>query len=311
MHVLGKLLFKYKGYVVLTVFLSILSTATALWWNVVLSEMINIVSIEQSPSQVQMITALSIMLVLGAVSYYKAYFAGLSCEKMSHGLRMGYARYISSLPIKVISDMNVGDQISKLQNEMVGITDYLHTKLFLLIDDTVKFGLTFIGLLIINPKLTFQANVPSFILVGYIFWSSRIIGTAADHSQSAKGRMNQYADVLLTLFPVIYLYNGAHMVLYSYEKEVNSWEQHTFSLERTKAWLMSLSGLLSILPMLLLIFIGGNMVIHSELTIGYLYIFLNLSGNVSGVLMNMPGHIAAFRQFLTNLKHMESHVIIS
>jgi ABC-type bacteriocin/lantibiotic exporter with double-glycine peptidase domain len=91
---------------------------------------------------------------------------------------------------------------------------------------------------------------------------------------------------------------------------VNSWEQHTLSLERTKAWMMSLSGLLSIIPTLLLIFIGGNMVIHGELTIGYLYIFLNLSGNVSGVLMNMPGHIAAFRQFLTNLKRMESLVNI-
>jgi ABC-type multidrug transport system fused ATPase/permease subunit len=308
MQVFRKLLLRHKAVVGLTVVFIMMNVAVSLWWNVKLSEMINTVSTGKGPSQVQLLSALLIMLVLGVMNYGKAYFAGLSGEKMSHDLRMGYARYIASLPITRIGEMNVGEYLSKLQNEMVNITGYLQGNLFPLFDDTVKFCLTFLGLMFLHPRLTIQANSPAFLLVGYVFWSSRIIGSAADQSQSAKGRMNQYADVLLTLFPVIRLYDGVHMVLHGSEKEVQTWEQHTVSLEYTKGWLMSLSGILSIIPLLLLIYIGGNMVIHNEMTIGTLYIFLNLSGNVSGVLMNMPGHIGAFRQCLANFKRVEGYM---
>jgi hypothetical protein len=47
-----------------------------------------------------------------------------------------------------------------------------------------------------------------------------------------------------------------------------------------------------------------------DLTIGTLYVFLNLSGSLSGVMMNMPGYIAAFRQFSANVRRLSPHVIL-
>jgi ABC-type bacteriocin/lantibiotic exporter with double-glycine peptidase domain len=122
--------------------------------------------------------------------------------------------------------------------------------------------------------------------------------------------MNRHADTLLTLFPVIRLYDAARLTLGSYSQAVRAWESQTSRMERTKARLMSLSGLLSSIPLLLLFLIGGTMAVGGTLTVGTLYIFLNLSGNVSGALMNMPGFITAFRQFAANLKRLEGKLCL-
>lgn len=49
----------------------------------------------------------------------------------------------------------------------------------------------------------------------------------------------------------------------------------------------------------------GIEVIRGTLSVGSLYAFINLSGNVSGAMMNMPGRIASFRRFAVNLKRVE------
>ncbi len=51
------------------------------------------------------------------------------------------------------------------------------------------------------------------------------------------------------------------------------------------------------------------MAINGVITVGTLYIFLNLSGNVSGVMMNMPGYITAFRQFSSNMNRLSPQVL--
>jgi ABC-type multidrug transport system fused ATPase/permease subunit len=143
--------------------------------------------------------------------------------------------------------------------------------------------------------------------VGYIFWSSKAIQTATLRSLQAKGRMNQYADTLITLFPIILLFDASSMMSKGYRDAIQNWEEHTIFAERLRARLMSPSALMSVIPLLLLFLVGGHMTIYGSLSVGTLYIFMNLSGNVSGVMMNMPGAISAFRQFRANLKRLEQH----
>ena len=67
---------------------------------------------------------------------------------------------------------------------------------------------------------------------------------------------------------------------------------------------MSLSAVLSCIPLMLLLLVGGTLVIHGDISIGLVYIFINLSGNVSGVMMNMPSHLARLRRFIGNLERI-------
>ena len=115
----------------------------------------------------------------------------------------------------------------------------------------------------------------------------------------------------MTLFPIIQLYDAVHMIRNYYYKEVCEWEHQAVRVERTRARLMSLSGLLSSIPLMLLFLVGGGMVINGSLSVGTLYVFLNLSGNVSGVMMNMPGFFAAFRQFSVNMKRLSPKIMLT
>lgn len=311
MILLLKLLHKQKIPTLITIFISVSTAAVTLWWNAQLGSIINMVSEGVTPSKDIIFRALITMLVMGGTNYAKGYIAGYTCESLTHDLRMGYALYFTSLPVAETEKLNAGEQLSRLQNEIADVSDYLNTSLFQLWDDGVRFLLTFSWLFFISPMLTMASNLPAFIILLYVFWSSKIIGPAVERSQKAKGQMNQYADILLTLFPVIRLYDAARLTLDGYVNAIGVWKKQTILMERTKAWLMSLSGVLSSIPLLFLFLVGGHMTIRGVLTIGTLYVFVNLSGNVSGVLMNMPGHITAFRQFSSNINKMRSLTKVS
>ena len=289
---------------------SLAASAVALWWNAQLGDIINAVSTGATLSQGMVSRALAAMCLMGTSNYAKSYLSGAACEGLTHDLRMGYARHFTALSVDQIEKLNAGEQLSKLQNELAGVSSYLNGSLFQLFDDGVRFLLTFFWFSLLSPVLTAAAHLPTFLLLGYVVWSSKLIGTATGRSLKAKGQMNQWADTLLTLFPVIRLYDAARMLMEGYTDAVKAWEGHTVQSERVRARLMSLSALLSCVPLLLLFLVGGHMTINGGLSLGTLYIFLNLSGNVSGVLMNMPGHIAAFHQFSANIGRLSPYIAL-
>ena len=289
---------------------SALFVAVVLWWNAQLSGVINTISEGNIPSVDIILLATFTMFVMCAANYLKTYVSGFACEIMTHDLRMGYARYFSSLPLSDIERLNVGEQLSKLQNEIAEVSKYINGNLFQLVNDSITFLVTITWLLFINTRLTLTVNLPVIIIMIYVFYSSKVISNATEHSQQARGQMNKYADTLLTLFPVIRLYDATHMMLGNYNKEVGEWKRQMTRAEKIRARLMSLSGLLSNIPLMLIFLIGGNMVINDVFTLGTLYIFINLSGNVSGVMMNMPGYIASFRQFSMNMKRLMPMILL-
>jgi ABC-type multidrug transport system fused ATPase/permease subunit len=218
MVLLSKMMREHKFLLLISICISGLTATITLWWNMHLSKIINTVSVGISPSKEMVWGALVTMLIMGVTNYIKSYITGYTCEGMTHDLRMGYARHLSSLPITDVEDLNAGEQISKLQNEIAGVSGYLNGNLFQLFDDIVRFLSTLIWLLFISPTLTLASNLPAFIIMVYVFWSSKIIGSATERSQTAKGQMNQYADMLLALFPIIRLYDAARITLNGYTR---------------------------------------------------------------------------------------------
>jgi ABC-type bacteriocin/lantibiotic exporter with double-glycine peptidase domain len=153
--------------------------------------------------------------------------------------------------------------------------------------------------------VTLVSHLPAFFILAYVCWSGGVISAVTAESRAAQGSMNRFAGTLLDLFPIIRLYDGFLIVWGGYNEALSEWERKTVRLERVKAVMMSCSGLLSCVPMVILFYFGGRQVIGGTMAIGTLYIFVNLSGNTTGVFMNMPGHIAAYRQFTANLKRLE------
>lgn len=290
--------------------LSVLSVVVSLRWNAILMSMIDSVNTGGSLAAQSVIGAAAIITLAAAVSFAARLCASLVSETMAHDLRMGYARYFAFMPVKEAEKQNAGKQLSKLQNEISGITEYLCENLFPLIDDLIRFTATFIWLSQLNLNLTLLANAPVILIMLYTVCTSKIISEAALQSQEAKSNMNRFVDTAVSIFPILRVFAAERFILDKYIAVAGQWEKAASGEERKRARLMSLSAFMSYIPIILLFLIGGSQVIEGVMTLGQLYIFINLSGNISGIMMNMPSRAAMFRRFAVNIKRLSSMISV-
>ena len=298
------------GLAALTVLLSVTSIAVSLWWNAQLSAMIDAIRLMQGNMEGALVRVAVILLLSTVCAYVLSLCSSWTLETLAHDLRMAYARYFLRLPYAQIQALSAGESISLLQNEIEGVSLFLRGNLFSLVDDAIRFAATFSWMLCLNPSLTLLSSLPVLLLTGYTALASKLIGRTALLSQQANQEMTGFADTLVAVFPVLRLFGGAALLSRQYGQRLNLWEAATRREERRRALLMTLSGMLSSIPLLLLFLIGGTQVLQGKESLGTLYIFINLSGNVSGVMMNMAGRIAEFRRFAVNMDRLAPHVIL-
>ncbi len=308
MTLIFRLLRRRAWLVSVALAVSLLPALAMLFWNSHLSRIINLVSGGSGIPSELLIAALISGLALCSFNMVSGVLSGLTCEYISHDLRMGYASRLSKMKPIDAEKLNAGERLSVLQNEIASATTFLNSRIIQLVSDFISFIASFVWLMTLNPVLTLSSNLPVIPIMLYIVWSSGVIKSATESELSAKGHMNRYADTLITLFPVIKLYQAENMVIGGYASALDDWEGHSLKAERTRAKLSSLSAVFSSLPLLMLLGVGGYMTIKGSLSIGELYVFVNLSGNVSGVLMNMPGRIAELRRFSAVMKRLAPNV---
>ena len=304
MQLLIKMMYRRILPVVLSISASIFATLVTLWWNRQLSAVINEINAGARVPADAIITAAAAMLAMAASHYAFGFSSAWACECMAHDLRMGFAAHFTTLSLAEIENVNAGEQMSKLQNEISEVVGFLNANLFTFIDDAIKFIGTFTWLMLLDPKLTIISFIPTAIQMWYTAYTSRAISEAAQQSQQANGRLNGFAESLVAVFPVMKLFDAVRLVRSKYDTALEEWEQAAVRQDRRRAALMSPSGLMSCIPLLLLFAVGGMQVVRGELSTGSLYVFINLSGNVSGLMMNMPGRIASFRRFAVNLERI-------
>ncbi|WP_455716217.1 ABC transporter transmembrane domain-containing protein [Anaerosporobacter sp.] len=295
---------KRKTCVIVTLIVSIVSIIITLFWNYKLSQLINQVQFGISITSTQILVVFVLMIISTLSQGSFTYLSGYTSEYITHDLRMYLAHRLLKKSYYEVEQLSTGEQLSQLQNEVSEISSYLTGSLFMLINDGIRFIFTFIWLLTMNSKLTILANLPVIIILIYVIYTSKAIEGLSKQSQSKQQQMNGFADILLTLFPIIRIYEANELLQNRYNDKVEEWKRTTSREEMTRARLMSLSAVLSCIPLLLILLVGGTLVIRGEISIGLVYIFVNLSGNVSGVMMNMPGHIANLRRSIGNLERI-------
>lgn len=229
--------------------------------------------------------------------YVSVCMASWVCETFAHDLRMGYVKYYLRTDIRKISRMNVGEEQSAMQNELKDISDYFQQNLFSFLRQFATFAVTALFLLCQNAKLALLSTLPAIPLMVYCYFTGKVIKGCTEQCQKGKKQINGMTNILLELFPVIQVYDAYGLIRHAMDRRIGEWEIANIRKERTAARLMSLSGLLSFLPLLLLLGIGGTMTINGEISIGTFYIFINLLGHISGFLQNMPNIYAGFRRF--------------
>lgn len=293
-----------KGTAFLTLFCCVGSVLATLAWNKELSVLIDGVqagfSLEQS-CVMRCVVCLVLAAVLQVAMQFLSAYAG---EYAVHDLRMELAAVAMKRDYASIAKENSAELISVQQNEMEEISRYLSDNFFTLCTTATSFVFTLLFFLTQNVKLTVLYLLPVMGMAVYTMISGKVIYRYTKKEQEQQKKMNGVAGTLLSLFPVVRLYEAEVLLEQRYTERIDGWKNAVVAQEKTKARLMSISGMLSCIPLVLLMLVGGRMIFQGTLTIGMLYVFINLSGNVSGVMINISVHLANFRRFCGNLERV-------
>lgn len=313
MKLLKQLIQLHKILFMTAVLLTFLSVLFNLCWNKFLARLLDILGNADSHSPeneigIFLAAGIWIVLILAISECVSLYLSSRTCETFAHEMRMGYARHYLQSDIQTLSKLNVGEEQSTMQNELKEISAYFSENLFSLIKQFGTFVVTVLFLLCQNFKLAVVSILPVIPLIFYCSFSSKMIENYTQQCQNSRKKINGAADMILELFPVIQIYDAYKLIKGSMKENLSEWGTSNIQKERISAKLMSLSGVLSFVPLLLLLGFGGFMVIHGEISIGTFYIFIYLSGNVSGLLQNMPGIYASFRRFSASVDRLEGKI---
>lgn len=316
MRIIRKLIRSHKILFLTASIITLLSVLLNLYWNRFLADAIDRLG-SLLPAGFQdaetvimklLMTAAFIILFHTVIEFSASYTASYTCEVFAHEMRMGYSRFYLQSDILTLSKCNVGEEQSAMQNELREISEYLNENLFSFMKQFVAFVVTGIFLFCQSGKLTLLTIFPVIPLLIYCYFSGRIIKNLTEQCQENKAQLNGLAGILLELFPVIQVYDAHGLIHGTMEERMLEWQDWNIRKERITARLMSFSGLLSFVPLLLLLGFGGRMVINGEISMGIFYIFINLSGDVSGFLQNMPGIYAGFRRFYASVCRLEGRL---
>ncbi|MBR6536111.1 MAG: ABC transporter ATP-binding protein [Lachnospiraceae bacterium] len=299
-----KLFQNRKGTVLLTLLCCVGSVIVTLLWNRELAVLIDGVQAGDGLDRTCVAWCAGCLVIAALFQGAMQFFAGYAGEYAVHDLRMKLARVMMRRDYTDLAKENSAELISVQQNEMEDINRYISDNLFTLCTTVVNFVFNLVFLLTQNAKLTLLYLIPVAGMAVYTTLSGKVIYRYTKREQEQQRKMNGVAGTLLSLFPVVRIYEAEKLLRQNYEERIEGWKDSVVKQERTKAKLMSVSGMLSCIPLVLLMLVGGGMILRGTMTIGVLYVFINLSGNVSGVMINISVHLANFRRFCGNLERV-------
>lgn len=306
MNIISSTFWKQKWNILLTLIIDIAFLAVVFFWNKYLSALIDFVLGGNQITSSMILRFILILAIYILANALTSFMSSFTCEQINFFLRENYIRNVAENDFDYFRHVSGGKETSVLLNELSSVCSFISSNLFFIIDSAIKFTGTFGWFLILNPKLAILSNLPVAGILIYVSFTSKILKKYTIRANKEKSKLNAITESLMSLFPVIRLYDAGKMIFENYGQSVNAWEKSVTIMEKRKALLMSISAIISSIPLMLTILIGGRQIIQGRMTIGQLYIFINLSGNVSGILMNMPSFIMQFRVFAGNIQKITS-----
>ena len=295
---------KQKGMALLTLLCCVGSVVSTLLWNKELAELIDGVQAGHGLDRSCVVRCAGCLVLAALLQGGMQFLSAYAGEYAVHDLRMKLAEMTMKREYASVIKESSAELISVQQNEMEEISRYLSDDLFTLCSTVVNFVFNLAFLLTQNATLTLLYLIPVAGMAVYTTLSGKVIYRYTKREQEQQKRMNGVAGILLSLFPVVRIYEAEGLLKENYRLRIGGWKDAVVKQEKTKATLMSVSGMLSCIPLVLLVLVGGRMILQGRLTIGLLYVFVNLSGNVSGVMINISVHLANFRRFCGNLERV-------
>ena len=305
MRVLLWLFKKNRVWVSLSLFAGLISNTSQIVYLFFVGELVNKIE-ARSRIELSFFLILGAFLLSNALTQYVYQLVGrYTTERMAHTLRMGFIRSKIHQPARKIEADSAAHVMSVVQNELSAANDYLTNTFFDMVGMSFSGILVFVFLVFVNVRLTMVILIPTILTMVYVTLSGKKLSVVVSATLDEKKHMNRIAYSSIENYAVLKVFDAKLFLQKIYERSLNQWSMLEAKKDRLYAIFNSLSGVLSRIPLLLLLFMGGLMVLSGEILLGTLILFLNLQKNVTQFIMNLPMWIARFKTFTVNLERID------
>ncbi len=305
MSVLRTLMKRNIKWVITSVILTLVANLTQMIYMYYVGELVNKIEARSAVS-IAFIALLAAFIVLSVITLFVNQYVGrITAEKMAHSLRMGYAAKLIHRSIEQGKGCDTAAIMSVTQNELAQADGYLVNVFFDITGMLLMGILVTVFMFIQNVILTLVLLIPTLLILLYVGFSSRSLSTIVSAAQDEKRKMNKAGFAAVHAFPAVKTFEGKSLCKKAMDERLVSWTKHQTKVGRFSALYNTLSGIMSRVPLMMLLLAGGYMVIKGKILMGTLVLFLNLQNSLTQSIMNLPNWIAGFKVFTTNLSRVD------
>ena len=305
MSVLLILIKRNKFWVAFSVLAALLSNLSQMFFANLIGKLVNNIESRSAITLSFIITAACFIVSNAFTLLLNQYVGRLTAEKMAHSLRMGYAKKLLERSLKEKDTLDTASAMSIAQNELSQANTYLSNTFFDITGMLFMAFLATVFLLFKNVFLTLVFLIPTFLILIYVFFSSRSLSGIVSKAQNEKNRMNKVAYSVIHAFYSVKIFGGEKLSMKAYDESFESWKKQWQKMGRRSALYNTLSGIMSMIPLLILLLVGALMVIRGDILLGTLIVFLYLQSSLTSAIMNLPNWLANFKVFTTNLSRID------
>ncbi len=222
------------------------------------------------------------------MSSLRQYLMAITANRIDAALVIGFIRHAFSLPLSYFDDRHVGDIISRVQEnhkiqsfitgESLGvILDLLSVFVYATLMFVYSWKLALVTLISIPPFL-----ILNFASTPFLQKISREIFNASNHQ-------NSYLIEALNGVRTVKSMSVERAVRWNWEERLNQEIKKTYRGQIVKIRLQAISSAIDTISSTTLIWIGASLVIAGEFTIGQLFAFNMISGNVIKPFQRLAG----------------------
>ncbi len=208
-------------------------------------------------------------------------------RKIEYDLKNDFYAHLQTLSLNFFKSNSTGDLMSRATNDLNAVRNYLGPGIMYSLNTAFRLVFALSAMIAMSPELTFFALLPAPLLSYGVYRIGKMIHHQSQELQERYARITTKVQENLSGIRVVKAYTREESEIEHFEKLNQDYYEKNLTLAKLQAVFYPLmSGLVGV-SVILTIWIGGEMVIAGQMTIGEITQFLIYVASLSWPLISI------------------------
>jgi ATP-binding cassette subfamily B protein len=182
--------------------------------------------------------------------------------------------HILKLPVSFFGTMRTGDVMARVTSDVEAVRMAIGPGAMHLANTSVTFAVALTSMLLLHPRLTFYAFLPTPAVVLLMYYSARFYHRRFLAVQEQRAWLNTTAQENFSGIRVVKSYNQESFQSQRYSQGSREYMKRNLDLARSLGFFHPLVGMVAGTGTLIVLWAGGRLVIENQITLGTLVAFM-------------------------------------